>query len=76
MRFAFFTLLLATLSTTGALAREARHIRGLRHGDFRGELILAGADCKFLELQRQLIDQPLRSLGARAVELTLELGDP
>jgi hypothetical protein len=60
----------------GALAREARHIRSLRHGDFRGELILAGARCKFLELQRQLIDQPLRSLGARAIELTLELGDP
>ena len=60
----------------GALAGEARHIRGLRHGDFRGELILAGARCKFLELQRQLIDEPLRSLRARAVELTLELGDP
>ena len=60
----------------GALAREARHIRGFRHGDFRGELILAGARCKFLELQRQLIDQPLRSLRARTVELTLEPGDP
>ena len=58
----------------GALAREARHIRGFRHGDFRGELILAGAGCKFLELQRQLIDQPLRSLRTRAVELTLEAG--
>ena len=60
----------------GALTREARHIRGFRHGDFRGELILAGARCKFLELQRQLIDQPLRSLRARTVELTLEPGDP
>jgi len=59
----------------GALARGARHIRGLRHGDFRGEFILAGAGCEFLELQRQLIDQPLRSLGARAVELTLEPGE-
>ena len=60
----------------GALAREARHIRGFRHGDFRGELILAGVRGKFLEPQRQLIDQPLRSLRARSVELTLELGDP
>ena len=46
------------------------------HGDFRGQLILAGARGKFLELQRQLIDQPLRPLRARTVELSLELGDP
>ena len=60
----------------GALAGEARHIRGLGDGDFRGEFILGGARLKLLELQRQLIDQPLRSLRARPVDLTLELGDP
>ena len=60
----------------GALAGEARHIRGLGRGDFRGEFILGGARCQFLELQRQLIDQPLRPLRARAVELAFEFGDP
>lgn len=60
----------------GTLAGEARHHGGLGDGDFRSEFILGGARFKLLELQRQLIDQPLRSLRARAVNLTLELGDP
>ena len=52
----------------GALAGEARHRRGLGDSDFRGELIFGGARFQFLELQRQLIDQPLRSLRAGAVD--------
>ena len=59
-----------------ALAREARHHRGLRHGDFRGKLSLGSACGKFLELQRQLIDQSPRSLRTRSVDLSLELRDP
>jgi len=60
----------------GARARERCHRRGLGHGAFRGQLIFGGAGFELLELQRQLIDEPLRSLRARAVELTLQLGDP
>jgi hypothetical protein len=60
----------------GALAGESRHRRGLGDGDFRGEFIFGGARFQFLELQRQLIDEPGRSLRARAVDLTLQLGDP
>ena len=59
-----------------ALAGEARHRRGLGHSDFRGEFILGGARCQLFELQRQLIGEPLRSLRTRAVDLTLQLGNP
>ena len=60
----------------GTLAGESRHSRGLGDGDFRGQFIFGGARFQFLELERQLIDEPGRSLRARAVELTLQLGDP
>jgi hypothetical protein len=59
-----------------ALASEAQHRRGLGHGDFRGEIVLGGVRCKLLEPQRQLIDEPLRALRARSIDLPLELGDP
>ncbi len=60
----------------GTLAAEARHHRGLGDGAFRGEFIFAGTGFQLFELQRQLIDQPVRPLRARAVDLTFELGDP
>jgi len=50
--------------------------RGLGNGAFRGQLIFGGARFQLLELQRQLIDEPLRSLRAGTVELALQLGDP
>ena len=60
----------------GALAFEPRHRGDLGDGDLGGQLIFGGTCFQFLELERQLIDEKGRPLRARAVELTLQLGDP
>jgi hypothetical protein len=59
----------------GALARECCYCRGLGNGTFRGQLIFGGAGFQLLELQRQLIDEPRRSLRVGTVDLALQLGD-
>ncbi len=60
----------------GALAGEARHARAGGDGNFGRELIFGGTRLQFFELQRQLIDEPLRPFGARAIDLPLQLCDP
>ena len=60
----------------GALARECYHCRGLGDGFLRSQLIFGGAGFQLFELQRQLLDEPGRSLRARTVQLALQSGDP
>jgi hypothetical protein len=51
---------------------EAPYLDGLRLGFRR---VLSGSRSQLLELQFQLIDEPLAALGARTEPLALHLGD-
>jgi hypothetical protein len=59
----------------GPLAGEARHGRRLGRGHLGGDLILAGTGLQLLQLQLELIDQPLGALRPGSEQLSLELGD-
>ena len=59
----------------GAPACEGAHRGRLRGGLFRRQLVFGGARRQFLELERQLVDQPLRPLRPLPVDLALELRD-
>jgi hypothetical protein len=59
----------------GALARERRYRRGLRHRLLGGDLILGGCALQLLELQLDLIEKPRRPLGTGSIELAGELLD-
>ena len=58
----------------GAAAREGAH-RRLRGRLFRRQLVFGGAGRQFLELERQLVDQPRRPFRPLPVDLALELRD-
>ena len=59
----------------GAPPGEGAHRRRLRGGLFRRQFVFRGACRQFLELERQLLDQPRRPLRPLPVDLALELGD-
>ena len=58
----------------GAAAREGAH-RRLPRRLFRRQLVFGGASRQFLELERQLVDQPRRPFRPLPVDLALELRD-
>ena len=60
----------------GAPAGEGPNRRRLRGRLFRRQFVFRGAGREFLELERQLVDQPRRTLRPLPVDLALELGDP
>ena len=60
----------------GAPAGEGAHRRRLRGRLLRRQFVFRGAGFQFLELERQLVDQPRRALRPLPVDLALELGDP
>jgi len=57
------------------LAREGAHSLRFGRGIFGRQFVLGGRRHEFLELQFQLVDQPLRALAARPVLLALQLSD-
>ena len=60
----------------GAPAGEGAHRRRLRGRLLRRKLVFRGAGRHLLELERQLVNQPLRPLRPLPIDLALELGDP
>lgn len=60
----------------GALARKSPHCGRLGDGLFRRQFVFRGVGFQLFERQRQLLDQPRRTLRPLPVDLALELGDP
>jgi hypothetical protein len=60
----------------GAPAGEGADRRRLGGCLLRRQFVFRRAGFKFLEVERQLIDQPRRALRPLPVDLALELGDP
>ena len=59
----------------GILARKASNLDCLSFGLGLSRTILCRCGDQFLQLQLQLIEQPLAALGARTEQLALHLGD-
>jgi hypothetical protein len=57
------------------LAGEGRHIRCLRNGALRGDLVLGRRTRELLERQLHLVEQSHAALRARAVELPRQFCD-
>ncbi len=60
----------------GALAHKSAHRRRLGDSPFRRKFVFGGRGLQLFERQRQLVDQPRRTLRSLSVDLTLKLGDP
>jgi hypothetical protein len=60
----------------GALARKSAHCRRLGDGPFGFQFVFGGVGFQLFERQRQLLDQPRRTLRPLPVDLALKLGDP
>ena len=58
-----------------ALALKGYDLGGLGGGDLRGQLVLTSRGFQLLELQLELIQDPIRPLRGGAEPLALELGD-
>jgi hypothetical protein len=59
-----------------APTRKSLHRCCLGRSLFRRQLVLGGVGFQLFERQRQLLDQPRRTLRPLAIDLTLKLGDP
>lgn len=59
----------------GPLARKSTYRGDLGYSPLRRNFVFGRAGLQLLEGQRQLLDQPRRTLRSLAVELTCELGD-